>query len=134
MKNRVFFCCCQSLVGKCPSAPPPGSAGSENWGLARQVTTASGYKIKSMSGLCPHFEFVCLVVHSQLKPSKCPSMAPSHKFSPRKLAIFMSHVVSFILHFYAAHSCEQPHKSVIVAALMGSVNHVVVVSSHQVVV
>ena len=113
---------------------PPGSAGSENWGLTRQVMTAAGYKIGSMSGLFPHFEFVCLVVHSQLKLSKCPYLAPSHKSPPRKLAISMSHVVSFILHFYAAYSCDQPHKSVIVAALSGSINHFVVASRHQVVV
>ena len=34
----------------------------------------------------------------------------------------------------AAYSCDQPHKSVIVAALLGSVNHFVVASRHQVVV
>ena len=107
---------------------PPSSAGSENWGLTRQVITAPRYKIESMSGLFPHFEFVCLVVHSQLKPSKCPYLAPSLLSPQRKLRISMSHVVSLILHFYAAHSCEQPHKSVIVAALTGSVKRLAIQS------
>ena len=118
------------------SAPsdPAGSAGSENWGLTRQVITAPGYKIGSMSGLCPHFEFVFLVVHSQLKPSKCPFMEPSQQSPPRKLPISMSHVVSLILNFYATHSCEKPHKSVIVADLTMPVNDFVVASHHQAVV
>ena len=115
------------------SAPQdsPGSAGSENWGLTRQVITAPGYKIGSMSRLCPHFEFVCLVVHSQIKPSKCPSMAPLQQSPPRKLLISMSHVVSSILHFYAAHSCEQPHKSVIVAPCQSIILYAVVLQFSQ---
>ena len=104
MKKEVLLL----LLPKCPLGPPD-SAGSENGGLTRQVITAPGYKIGSMSRLFPHFEFVCLVVHSQLKPSKCPYLAPSLLSPPRKLRISMSHVVSLILHFYIAHSCKQPH-------------------------
>ena len=102
-----MFCLsyCQNMGHKCPLGPP----GSEDRGLTRQVITAPGYKIGSMSGLCPHFEFVCLVVHSQLKPSKCPFTEPSQQSPPRKLPISMSYVVSLILHFYAGHSCEKPH-------------------------
>ena len=124
-----MFCLsyCQNLGHKCPLGPP-GSAGSENWGLTSQVMTDPGYKIGSMSGLFPHFQFVCLVVHSQLKPSKCPYLAPSLLLPPRKLPISMSHAVSLILHFYAAHNCEQPHKSVIVTALTGSVKRLAIQS------
>ena len=125
-----FLSYCQNLGRKCPLGPP-GSVGSENWGLARQVITAPGYKIGSMSRLCPHFEFVCLVVHSQIKPSKCPSMAPLQQSPPRKLLISMSHVVSSILHFYAAHSCEQPHKSVIVAPCQSIILYAVVLQFSQ---
>ena len=127
MKKDVLLLLLPKSGGQVPLGPP-GSTGSENWGLTSQVITVPGYKIRSMSGLCPHFEFACLVVHSHLKPSKCPYLAPSHKLPPRKLAISMSHVVSLILHFYAAYNCDQPHKSVIVAALTGSVNHFLVAS------
>ena len=97
-EKRCFAYPTVKIWGASAPSDPAGSAGSENWGLTRQVITAPGYKIGSMSGLCPHFEFVCLVVHSQLKPSKCPSMVPSQQSPPRKLPISMSYVVSLILH------------------------------------
>ena len=101
-KRRGFLLLLPKSGGQVPLGPP-GSSGSENWGLTSQVMTDPGYKIGSMSGLFPHFQFVCLVIHSQLKPSKCPYLAPSHKSPPRKLAISMLHVVSFILYFYPAY-------------------------------
>ena len=130
-EKRCFAYPSVKIWGAIAPSNPPGSTGPENWGLTRQVITAPGYKIGSMSRLCPHFEFVCLVVHSQIKPSKCPSMAPLQQSPPRKLLISMSHVVSSILHFYAAHSCEQPHKSVIVAPCQSIILFAVVLQFSQ---